>query len=225
MTQNLAFDIYGTLIDPQGIATSLDMYIGSRAGTFAKLWREKQLEYTFRKGLMSDYEDFSICTSQALDYTCEFLDCNLSVNERSALLELYQKLPCFDDTASALASLKKQGHRLFAFSNGLPSHLNSLLVNAGILDFFDDIVSVDGVKTFKPSPVVYQHFLNKTSSSKGDTWLVSSNSFDIIGAASSGWNTVWVNRNSQLVFDPWKLEPSVSINNLSELSSRVFDER
>ncbi len=30
---------------------------------FANLWREKQLEYSFHRGLMQNYADFSICAS------------------------------------------------------------------------------------------------------------------------------------------------------------------
>ncbi len=51
MRQTLAFDVYGTLIDTQGIAATLKGWMGERATVLARAWREKQLEYTFRRGL------------------------------------------------------------------------------------------------------------------------------------------------------------------------------
>jgi len=68
MAITLGFDIYGTLIDPHGVSVKLGELIGDRAPEFSKLWREKQLEYTFRRGLMRDYENFPVCTRNALDY-------------------------------------------------------------------------------------------------------------------------------------------------------------
>lgn len=56
----LAFDVYGTLIDTQGVTTELERRLtdASKAGEFAKRWREKQLEYSFRHALMGAYVPF-----------------------------------------------------------------------------------------------------------------------------------------------------------------------
>jgi FMN phosphatase YigB (HAD superfamily) len=67
----LGFDVYGTLVDPSGMAKHLAHDLGVEAANFADFWREKQLEYSFRRGLMQNYADFSICTSDALDFTCQ----------------------------------------------------------------------------------------------------------------------------------------------------------
>jgi 2-haloacid dehalogenase len=69
MPTMLAFDVYGTLIDPHGIVIKLQELVGVKAEEFSRVWREKQLEYSFRRGLMRSYETFAVCTSQALDYT------------------------------------------------------------------------------------------------------------------------------------------------------------
>ena len=67
MPVTIAFDVYGTLIDTTGIVAALDARLGAQAGAFSDLWRAKQLEYSFRRGLMQNYRDFSVCTRQALD--------------------------------------------------------------------------------------------------------------------------------------------------------------
>ena len=81
MQVTLAFDVYGTLIDTHGVVSSLQVLIGKKATNFSQTWREKQLEYSFRRGLMQNYETFSVCTSNALDYTCTFYECELTKNK------------------------------------------------------------------------------------------------------------------------------------------------
>ena len=65
----LALDVYGTLIDTNGVLLKLREHLGNQAEAFSALWRDKQLEYSFRRGLMNKYVDFSICTQEAFTYT------------------------------------------------------------------------------------------------------------------------------------------------------------
>ncbi len=97
----LAFDVYGTLIDTQGVVTKLREIVGDKAEEFSRVWREKQLEYSFRRGLMRSYETFGVCTSQALDYTSAYLDVGLTTGQKSALMAEYRGLPAFDDVINA----------------------------------------------------------------------------------------------------------------------------
>jgi 2-haloacid dehalogenase len=217
MPKVLAFDVYGTLIDTQGIVTSLSGFVGDKAGEFSRIWRDKQLEYSFRRGLMRSYETFGVCTSQALDYTSDYLDAGLSADQKAALLAEYRRLPAFDDVKESLAGLKADGNSLFAFSNGTADAVDALLETAGVRRLFDGVVSVDDRQTFKPSPDVYQHLLNATVASAEDVWLISSNPFDVIGAISFGLRSAWVRRSNKSIFDPWGIEPTLTITNLREL--------
>lgn len=48
-------------------------------------------------------------------------------------------------------------------------------------------------------------------------WLISSNPFDVIGAKFVGLQAVWVRRSPDVLFDPWGIEPALTVANLSEL--------
>ena len=72
MQTAIAFDVYGTLVNPLAMANHLKSLVGDLAGRFAELWRAKQLEYSFRRGLMRAYQPFSVCTWEALLYTVSF---------------------------------------------------------------------------------------------------------------------------------------------------------
>jgi 2-haloacid dehalogenase len=221
MAITLAFDVYGTLLDTQGIVTALEKHIGNQAAAFSRTWRDKQLEYSFRRGLMQNYENFAVCTRNALDFTNAYFKSNLSSAVKQELLEAYKVLPAFDDVTTGLALAKNAGFRMFAFSNGSEEAVAALLDNAGIKSYFLGIVSVDDIKSFKPNPGVYSHFLRKTGSVGTDTWLISSNSFDVIGAISFGMRAVWVKRSQDAIFDPWGIEPTITINNLLDLASKI----
>jgi len=221
MATTLAFDVYGTLINTHGVVSELEKLVGDRAKTFSNRWRDKQLEYSFRKGLMQNYETFAVCTSQALDYTCAYYGTELSDEQKKSLMGIYRVLPAFDDVKEGLTRLQAAGFRLYAFSNGTADALEVLLNNAGIRELFLGVVTVDDIKSFKPNPAVYSHFLRQSKSTGGDSWLVSSNPFDVIGAISAGMKSAWVKRSPEAIFDPWGIEPTTTVSNLVELGDKI----
>ena len=49
------------------VVETLKKFINDKAESFSQTWRDKQLEYSFRRGLMQNYENFAVCTSQVND--------------------------------------------------------------------------------------------------------------------------------------------------------------
>ena len=221
MTITLGFDIYGTLIDPHGVTVKLGELIGDKAPEFSMAWRTKQLEYTFRRGLMRKYENFAVCTRNALDYADAVSKTNINEDDKQALMQAYRVLPAYDDVPEALAKIRAAGFRMYGFSNGIAEAVSGLLEHAGISEFFDGVVSVDDVQSYKPNPDVYQHFVDSTRSDKSNAWLVSSNPFDVQGAVSFGMQAAWLHRFPDVVFDPWGIEPTVVMDELGEIVGRV----
>ena len=221
IADTIAFDIYGTLIDTHGLIEILRCHAGDNASQFSQLWRQKQLEYSFRRGLMRQYRDFGVCTAQALQYTCLSFGVSLKESETSALLSAYRALPIFDDVAEGLGNARDAGFRLYAFSNGKAADIRQLLDHADISRYFIDIISVDEVQSFKPDPLVYRHFLKKAETKGENAWMVSANPFDVIGAVSAGMNSAWVQRSPEVVMDPWEIVPTVVIQHLSGLTEAI----
>jgi len=221
--KTLAFDVYGTLIDTSGVFTRLQQLIGEKAESFTDLWRSKQLEYSFRRGLMQNYADFSVCTRQALAFCCRALQVEMTEADQEELLKSYRSLPAFADAKAGLANLQGTKFRLFAFSNGRADDVGSLLRHAEIEQFFAGVVSCDEIMSFKPNPAVYAHFLRRAHCTGSEAWMISSNPFDVIGAISAGMRAVWVKRSSQAVFDPWGIEPTLTIGSLIELTATMIE--
>lgn len=221
MTITLAFDVYGTLLDTQGVAAVLKKHVGPQAQAFSHSWREKQLEYSFRRALMQNYADFAACTAAALDYTAAQYHVTLDKPARDELLGAYRKLPAFADVPPCLAKARVLGYRMYAFSNGSAEAVEALLVHAGIREFFLDVVSVEETRSFKPAPAVYSHFMRKADAVGTDTWLVSGNPFDVIGALSFGMRAAWIKRSAETIFDPLGMAPTLTLKDLASLPERI----
>ena len=106
----------------------------------------------------------------------------------------YLKLSCFPDVPATLQRLRQSQNRLVVLSNGTPSMLNAALCFAGIESYFDQVISVDAVQTFKTDPKVYRLALAQINDQPSEITFVSSNRWDIAGATSLGFQTCWVNR-------------------------------
>ena len=217
MAITLGFDVYGTLIDTAGISEALREHAGERAPAFAGLWRSKQLEYAFRRGLMNRYRDFGVCTRQALDYCCLEFRAPIPETGRKALMERYLFLPAFADAQPGLAALREAGFRLYAFSMGRQDDVTALLNHAHLRDYFADVISLEPMKTYKPSPAAYRHFVERTATAPADAWLVSGNPFDVLGAVSAGICGAWVKRSPDAILDPWEILPTAIAEDLPGL--------
>ena len=226
MTTVLAFDVYGTLVDVSGAAASLARRLGEDAALAERVsarWREKQLEYSFRRTLMGLEADFSRCTREGLSFALAEAGVSLDADSRRGILSEYAALPLFPDAIPALAELSgRRDVRLFAFSNGSADAVRSILGANNALDFFAGVVSVGEVGKFKPSREVYAHFLRRAESRAEDAWLISGNPFDILGAQNAGMRAAWIRRGGAK-FDPWEdFPPSVIAESLSGLESAIF---
>jgi 2-haloacid dehalogenase len=136
-----------------------------------------------------------------------------------ALLDAYRSLPAFPDTLPGLAKLRTGGHRLLAFSNGPAASVGAVLGHAGVLSHLDGIVSVDDLRTYKPNPAVYAYLVERGGRGPKQTWLVTANAWDAIGAKAAGVRVAWLQRNPAAIFDPWEDEfaPDVVVSTLREL--------
>ncbi len=216
----LAFDMYGTLVDPLGIRRQLERDLPGDAPRVAEIWRQKQLEYTFRLTAMGRYEDFAAVTRKALVYALAVAGRDLDPARQDALLAGYNNLEPFADVRPGLQRLQAAGHAMVVFSNGTPAMLGALIDSAGLHPFFDDVVSVDEVRIYKPAPAVYRHVAARLARPPGAVRLISSNPFDIVGAAAAGLRTTWVDRAGG-PFDTLGPRPALVVATLTALADAL----
>ena len=193
------FDAYGTLFDVNAAAriaaNEPDRQIFKEVWpSVSNIWRMKQLQYTWLRSMTGSYTDFWSITQNSLDFALEThkLQNDLVLKER--LLALYWELQPYPEVTHMLKALKQIGIKTAILSNGSPEMLSGAVTSSDLNEFIDEIISVESVKIFKPSPRVYKQVENIIGCSKADVLFVSSNGWDIAGAAGFGFTTAWVNR-------------------------------
>lgn len=216
----LAFDLYGTLVDPIAISSELGQVLGSDGREAARLWRLKQLEYSFRLTAMGQYEDFRWVTSRALDFVLASIGARLPGGQARRLIELYDHLRPFPDAVPALRALAGMGYELAALTNGSPAMIRNCLGDSGLGEFFGQRISVDEIRVFKPSPLVYRHAAERLAVPIGRIRLVTCNAFDSVGASAAGMRTAWVNR-SAAPFDTIGQQPDLTVPALDQLAAAL----
>jgi 2-haloacid dehalogenase len=189
------FDAYGTLFDVLSVTSLCEALFPGRGVALAQLWRLKQLQYSVWRSLMNRYRDFWQLTGDGLTYACRSLDLTLTAEARTRLLEAYLTLTAFPDVRPGLEALKALGLRLAILSNGEPRMLEAAVRSAGIGPLLDHVISVEEVRIFKPSPRVYDLAPARLGVSPDALGFVSSNSWDVAGAASVGLRTFWIQRS------------------------------
>ena len=220
VAEALAFDMYGTLVDPIRIWKQLEQYFPDDAQRIAEIWRQKQLEFTFRLTAMERYEDFEQVTRKALDYALVATEHILDAQQKNSLMAQYNNLERFADVEPGLQRLKDAGYTMVVFSNGSPAMLSAIMKAANLERYCSGFVSVDEVKVYKPSPIVYRHVANRLGRPLDQVRLISSNPFDVIGAEAAGMQAAWVNRSGGL-FDTLASPPEMIVGTLIELADRL----
>lgn len=216
----LAFDVYGTLVDPLGIETELQRFVPGEAAEVSRSWRQKQLEYTFRLTAMQRYEDFERVTRKALDHALAAAGRELGAREKDSLMARYDDLEMFPDAVPGLLRLGEAGHAMAVFSNGSPRMLGALMEATGLGEHFQAVISVDEVGAYKPSPEVYHHAARRLERKIGEVRLISSNPFDVVGAEAAGMRAAWIDRSGGL-FDTLGPPPDVVAGSLTELADAL----
>lgn len=213
----LAFDLYGTLVDPTGVSEQLtEVLDGATAADVAQMWRQRQLEYTFRLTAMGSYHDFGWVTQRSLADTVQALRLDVPPRIQELLVAAYDHLSPFPDVEPGLRMLADAGHRSIVLSNGTPTMIEASLTNSGLLTLIESWISVDSVRAFKPAPRVYHHAASVTGQPIGRIRLVSSNPFDIVGATAAGMTTAWVNRTGA-AFETFGGAPDIAVSSFADL--------
>ncbi len=218
--QACVFDAYGTLFDVASPVMKLSSSIGDKAQDVAKLWRAKQLEYTWVRSLIGVHADFWHVTREALDFTLE----SFAITEAGLADELMTgmlKLDVYADVTPALQGLRAKGKRLAILSNGSPSMLDSALRHAGLDKIFEHVLSVEEVGIYKPSRRVYRLAMQKLHIADAPSvCFVSANGWDAHAAGQFGFQAVRLIRGDGVAERlPGKI--AASVENLGRVTELV----
>ncbi|MGH7320162.1 MAG: haloacid dehalogenase type II [Candidatus Rokuibacteriota bacterium] len=215
--RGLLFDAYGTLFDVHAVIEA-GRAVTADPQALSNLWRAKQIEYTWLRSLMGRYEDFWAVTQAALVFACRRLGLDPSAAQHARLMEAYLSLDPFPEVPSVLKRLRDLPCAIL--SNGAPRMLEAAVAHAGLGEYFTAVISVDAVRTFKPSPEVYALGPSRLGLSREQIGFVSSNCWDVVGAKAYGFPVVWVNRG-RAPLEELGLAPDLELTDLEGLPSAL----
>lgn len=216
------FDAYGTLFDVHSSVARHRERAGPRADEMSRLWRQKQLEYSWLRSLMGRHADFWQVTGEALDYALDAYDLS-EPQLRTDLMEAYRSLDCYPEVSDTLQRIRARGLQTAVLSNGSPDMLGAALEASGIGESIDAVYSVETAGIYKPAPVVYQLAVDGLEVPAGQIAFQSSNGWDIAGAAAFGFQTVWINRYAQNR-ERLPCGPAAELQDLGGLPALLFGE-
>jgi len=143
---------------------------------------------------MQAYIPFDRITKIALQDACKKSGVEQSIIDE--LMPLYFEPTTFDDVLAPLKVLQEKSIQLGILSNGTHQMLQSGISKNGLANLVHYVFSVDDIKVFKPDPKVYAMVTKALKLDASEITFVSSNQWDVVGAANFGFRVLWVNRNN-----------------------------
>lgn len=192
----VVFDAYGTLLDVHSAVQRHAGSVGPDAKSLSDTWRRKQLEYSWVLSLCVRYTEFWTLTERTLDYALA-RHSNVDPTLRPALLEAYRSLDAYPEVPATLDALRAKGLETGILFNGDTAMLDMAVRSAALSDHLDAVLSVDPAGIFKTSPRAYDLAPERLGVDRREIVYVSSNRWDVAGAAAYGFTPVWVNRTRQ----------------------------
>lgn len=216
----VAFD-YFVLFDPNSVIPAVEESFPGKGVEFTRAWRAKQFEYGFLRSITDHHADFFKVTEDALVYTAAAMKLDLPLEKRKRLLNSYLTLRLWPDATDALRKLKASGVRVITIANFSHRMLRANAENAGIVDLFDELLSTEVNRTYKPDPRAYALGMERLKLKKEEIVFAAFGGWDAYGARRFGYTTCWVNRLN-LPAEGLGTTPDVTSNNLEGLLKLVL---
>lgn len=217
----LVFDVNETLIDIDSLAP----LFGERFGDERVLreWFAQLVMYSMTVTLAGNYVDFSALAHGVLRMLGDIYHVDVTDDDLSRLTTGMLRMPAHPDAAAGLATLRDNGFRLATLTNSPPNpHGPTALQNSGLAGFFEQQLSVDACRAFKPAPAVYRYVCETLEVAPADCMMVAAHAWDTLGAQHAGFSSALITRpgNPPLPVDALP-QPDIVASDLRELAERL----
>jgi 2-haloacid dehalogenase len=191
----VAFDGF-VIFDPRPIAALAETLFPGRGQDLAAAWKSRQFEYSWLRTLMGSYIDFWRVTDEALTFAGAQTGLDITTAKRIQLMELFLNLKAWPDVLPGLTALRQAGVRLAFLNNFSSSMLDANIKSAGLQGFFEEHLSTDKVRAYKPDPRAYQMGPDHFGLPPNQIAFAAFGGWDAAGAKKFGYWTYWCNRLS-----------------------------
>jgi len=215
----ILFDVNETLSDMRPLALSFED-VGLAAHE-SEAWFAGLLRDAFALTSVGENPDFAELAAEALR-----LRLRTRVPDQEVLaavdsvMQTFGRLEVHPDVVGGIRALRSAGLRLVTLSNGSTSVADGLLSRAGLLDDFEQLLSVADAPAWKPVAAAYTTALNTCGVAADEAMLVASHPWDIDGAARAGLRTGWLRRGAA-GYPSYFRQPEIEAADLEELAAGI----
>lgn len=214
------FDVNETLLDMQAVKTAIAEVLDGDE-SLVPVWFAQLLHHSLVDSATNQYHDFAEIGAAALVMVAHSKGKTLTMDDaKKTITEPMTQLPAHNEVKEALARLKKGGFTLVAFSNSAEAGLNRQLLNAGVREYFDAVLSVSAIKRYKPHGETYQWAVKTMQTDTHESLMVAAHGWDVSGAKAAGLQTAFIERPGKMMY-PLGLAPDTSLPSLSELADEL----
>jgi 2-haloacid dehalogenase len=189
----VAFDGFA-IFDPRPITALSESLFPGRGQDLIAAWKTRQFEYTWLRTLMGRYVDFWRVTEEALAFASAQIRLDMTQAQRARLMDEYVNLKAWPDVPPTLTALRQGGVRLAFLNNFSKAMLDANVRSAGLQGLFEDHLTTDLVRAYKPDPRAYRMGVDHFKLPPGQIAFAAFGGWDAAGAKTFGYWTYWCNR-------------------------------
>ncbi|WP_423998175.1 haloacid dehalogenase type II [Maribacter sp. IgM3_T14_3] len=193
----LFFDVNETLLDLTKVKKEVGKALGGREDLLS-LWFTTMLQYSLVTSASGQYKPFGHIGAAALQMVAANLDISLTEEKaRTIVSGAMGNLPAHPEVKEALSQLKNAGYKLVAFTNSSKDGLKKQFENAGLTEYFDEMLSVEPTGKFKPFTDTYAWGAKQMGLELEECMLIAAHGWDVAGALWAGWRAAFIGRPGQ----------------------------
>lgn len=191
------FDVNETLMNLDPVKKEVNKLLGKKG---FEIWFPTLLQYSLVDNTTIEYHDFSQLANATLHMTANSLRKKISNKQAEKALAKINDLKAHPDVKKGLNMLKEQGFRLATLTNSTPETLSAQLKSAGLENFFEMTLSVDGIKKYKPAIETYHWAATQLGTHPNNIIMVAAHGWDIAGAQKAGLQTAFIQRKGKVLY-------------------------
>ena len=194
----ILFDVNETLLDMLPLKAKVNSLFKSENAF--RIWFGMLLHYSLVDNCTGQYHDFVSIANATLDMTAEVMQVSISNDEKKDALSTIKMLAAYPDVKAGLTLLKQAGFRLATLTNSPMPTLIAQLEYAGLTTYFEEMLSIDSVKKYKPAPETYQFAAQKLGVNTNEILMVAAHGWDVNGALIAGMQGAFIEREGQSLY-------------------------
>ncbi|MGV7107833.1 haloacid dehalogenase type II [Flavobacterium sp. U410] len=217
----LFFDVNETLLDLTAMKQSVGKALGGRT-ELLPLWFTTMLQYSLVSTVGRQYEDFAVIGAACLQMVAANNNIELTAEEaKSAIVTPIRSLPPHPEIKASLKRLREAGYKMVSLTNSSNKGVKTQFENVGLLDFFEERLTVEELGKYKPHADVYDWAARKMGVQPHECMLIAAHGWDIAGALWANWRGAFIKRPGAQLY-PLAPTPEINEVNLTLIADQLI---